>query len=49
VAEVELEREDAPFPRPPWLATEVTQLKRYYNVCLVTHPYRAWTQAERNP
>jgi adenylate cyclase len=49
VAEVELEREDAPFPRPPWLAAEVTQIRRYYNVCLVTHPYRAWTDAERNP
>jgi adenylate cyclase len=49
VAEIELEREDAPFPRPPWLGAEVTQLRRYYNVCLVTHPYRAWTEAERNP
>jgi adenylate cyclase len=49
VAEVELDREDAPVPRPPWLGAEVTQLTRYYNVCLVTHPYRAWTEAERNP
>ena len=23
--------------------------RRYYNVCLVSHPYRAWTEAERNP
>ena len=49
VAEIELEREDAPFPRPPWLGAEVTQLRRYYNVCLVTHPYRAWTEAEPYP
>jgi adenylate cyclase len=49
VAEVELDREDAQVPRPPWLAGEVTQLERYYNVCLVTYPYRAWTEAERNP
>jgi adenylate cyclase len=49
VAEVELDHEDAPFPRPPWLATEVTQLERYYNVCLVKYPYRAWTEAERHP
>jgi adenylate cyclase len=49
VAEVELDREDAPVPRPPWLAAEVTQLERYYNVCLVSRPYRAWTEAERNP
>jgi adenylate cyclase len=49
VAEIELTREDEPFPRPPWLGAEVTQHRRYYNVCLVTHPYRAWTEAERNP
>ena len=48
VAELELEREDEPFPRPPWLGTEVTELTRYYNVCLVEHPYSAWTEAERN-
>ena len=49
VAELELESEDADFARPPWLGKEVTELRRYYNVCLVTHPYRAWTDAERNP
>ena len=49
VAELELDSEDADFARPPWLGVEVTELRRYYNVCLVTHPYRAWTEAERNP
>jgi adenylate cyclase len=49
VAELELDSEDEPFARPPWLGVEVTQLRRYYNVCLVTHPYRAWNDAERNP
>jgi adenylate cyclase len=49
VAEIELPREDAGFPRPPWLGVEVTELHRYYNVCLVKHPYAAWTEAERNP
>jgi adenylate cyclase len=49
VAELELDSEDEQFARPPWLATEVTQLRRYYNVSLVTHPYRTWTDAERNP
>ena len=49
VAELELDREDAPFSRPEWLGVEVTHLRRYYNVCLVTHPYRAWNEAERNP
>ena len=49
VAEIELDAEDRPFPRPPWLGTEVTHLPRYYNVCLVTHPYSAWSDAERAP
>jgi adenylate cyclase len=48
VIELELEREDQPFPRPEWLGTEVTQHRRYYNVCLVEHPYSAWTEAERS-
>lgn len=47
VAELELEREDAPFPRPDWIGDEVTHLRRYYNVCLVDHPYSAWSDAER--
>ena len=41
VAELELDSEDADFARPPWLGIEVTELRRYYNVCLVKHPYRA--------
>jgi adenylate cyclase len=49
VAELELDREDEEFARPAWLGSEVTHLKRYYNVCLVDHPYTAWTDAERNP
>jgi adenylate cyclase len=49
VAELELEREDQEFEHPPWLGIEVTHLRRYYNVCLATHPYRAWTEAERKP
>ena len=49
VAELELESEDQRFSLPPWLGREVTALRRYYNVCLVTHPYCAWTTVERNP
>jgi adenylate cyclase len=49
VAELELEHEDERFTRPPWLGAEVTELARYYNVRLVKHPYRSWTEAERNP
>ena len=48
VAEVELPRADAPFPQPPWLGREVSQLPRYYNVNLIAHPYARWTQAERD-
>lgn len=47
VAEVELPSIDAPFPRPAWLGREVSSLMRYYNVNLITHPYRLWTSAER--
>jgi adenylate cyclase len=49
VAELELTHEEEQFPRPPWLGVEVTQHARYYNSCLVQHPYRVWTEAERNP
>ena len=49
VAELELDREDQEFQHPPWVGREVTHLRRYYNVCLATHPYRAWTEAERKP
>ncbi len=49
VAELELDSEDQVFPHPAWLGKEVTQLRRYYNVCLVDHPFSAWTDAERHP
>jgi adenylate cyclase len=49
VAELELDAEGQAFPRPAWLGTEVTHLRRYYNVSLVEHPFSAWTDAERRP
>jgi adenylate cyclase len=49
VAEIELDDEAQPFPKPSWLGREVTQLERYYNVRLVKHPFRDWTLEERNP
>ena len=49
VAELELDNENADFARPAWLGVEVTEFRRYYNVCLVKHPYRAWNETERNP
>ena len=42
VAEVELQHVDEKFDKPQWLGDEVTQDKRYYNVCLVRHPYKQW-------
>ncbi len=42
VAEVELESEDQPFEKPAWAGDEVSDDARYYNVCLVKHPYKDW-------
>lgn len=47
VAEIELGAEDETFERPVWLGREVSLEKRYYNVCLVDHPYADWTAEER--
>ncbi|VAX03338.1 FIG01182465: hypothetical protein [hydrothermal vent metagenome] len=42
VAEIELDSADENFARADWLGEEVSHDKRYYNVCLVTHPYKNW-------
>lgn len=42
VAELELESRDEAFERPPWVGDEVSDDPRYYNVCLVKHPYKDW-------
>ncbi len=42
VAEIELGAPDEPFVKPPWTGEEVSDDRRYYNVCLVRHPYREW-------
>ena len=42
VAELELESVDEAFQSPAWLGEEVSDDPRYYNVCLVKHPYREW-------
>jgi adenylate cyclase len=47
VAELELERVDAAYPRPAWLGKEVTHLARYYNLNLIDHPYSRWSEDER--
>lgn len=45
VAELEVENEDEAFDPPPWLGAEVSNDPRYYNVCLVEHPYSSWREA----
>jgi adenylate cyclase len=47
VAEVELRTEDQALPAPAWLGREVTALARYDNVNLVQHPFKHWTEEER--
>jgi len=42
VAEIELASEEEKFKKPDWLGDEVSHDPRYYNTCLVTHPYKDW-------
>ncbi|HEV7489726.1 MAG TPA: CYTH domain-containing protein [Rhodanobacteraceae bacterium] len=49
VAEIELADPDEAFERPKWLGREVSDLARYYNLNLATHPYSQWSAAERMP
>lgn len=42
VAEIELAHRDEQFIRPDWVGAEVSDDPRYYNVCLVRHPYSNW-------
>lgn len=42
VAEIELDDIAETFSRPVWVGQEVSNDPRYYNVCLVKHPYSEW-------
>lgn len=42
VAEIELNTEDETFEMPSWAGKEVSDDPRYYNVSLVSHPYKDW-------
>ena len=42
VAELELAADTREFARPPWLGRDVTDDARYYNINLVTAPFRDW-------
>ena len=43
VAEIELSDKDECFTKPDWLGIEVSDDERYYNVCLVNHPFKDWS------
>ena len=42
VAEIELPQDTRDFPHPPWLGADVTDDPRYYNINLVSQPFRTW-------
>lgn len=43
VAEIELNNVNECFSKPSWIGQEVSDDKRYYNVCLVSHPFKDWS------
>lgn len=42
IAEIELPSEETTFPTPPFIGKEVTGDPRYYNACLIKHPFSEW-------
>ena len=46
VAEIELDDQHEEFAIPEWLGNEVSDDPRYYNICLVDHPYSAWNNGD---
>jgi len=48
LAEIELNAADEYFEQPPWTGREVSDKPRYYNVCLIDHPFCEWSDAERS-
>lgn len=47
VAEIELGAVDEAFTLPDWAGDEVSDQERYYNVCLIKHPYSQWAADEQ--
>jgi adenylate cyclase len=43
VAEIELKHLDETFELPEWIGDEVSDDKRYYNICLLKTPYSVWS------
>jgi hypothetical protein len=46
-AEIELEKADQAFDKPPWIGEEVTGNPRYFNSRLSEMPFREWNEAYR--
>jgi adenylate cyclase len=42
VAELELQSESERFEKPDWVGEDVSEDPRYYNVCLLEHPFCEW-------
>ncbi len=42
VAEIELSSPNEVFEKPSWIGEEVSNDVRYYNACLVQHPFKDW-------
>ncbi|MEO5329746.1 MAG: CYTH domain-containing protein [Magnetococcus sp. THC-1_WYH] len=42
IAEIELDRVDQPFAKPPWLGREISDDPRYFNANLGQNPYCRW-------
>ncbi len=47
IAEVELDREDRPLTKPPWVGEEVTHDPRFYNANLVANPFTKWHNSDK--
>lgn len=45
LAEIELDHERQPFDLPPWIGTEVTSQRKYYNGDLAQRPFREWSSS----
>ena len=43
MAEIELNSLDEAFEKPPWIGEEVSDDERYYNIYLLKHPFRMWS------
>jgi adenylate cyclase len=42
LAEIELDKVDEIFVKPPWIGSEVTSHASYYNSALANNPFSAW-------